>query len=544
MTAVQEPSIPLTELSAGSTAERDGSTDAAHLVDEEPDISYPQGSKFYLVFFSLGLMLVLGGLDLNVVGICTVSITDHFHTVSDVGWYSAGYRLMPCSFTFFFGKLYKIFRVEAVFISSIVIFLFGSVLCASASSSKMFVLGRCVCGLGNAGSISGGFIIITYILPPHKRPLWASLLNMFEAVASIAGPLLGGILVEKLSWRWCFWISLPIGGITLVVLVLFLRIPPTVQTERPTLTWREILYQLDPVGTLVFVPSMTSLFLALGWAGITYPWSDPKVIGLLVTFLVLFALFAFDQYKRQDEAVLPPRILKQRRVIAAVIFSFFCNSTLEIIAYYMPTYFQEVKNYSPGKSGFLMIPMIVGAIAATLAYGTSAVKVGYINPFMILGSILMPVAAGLMVTWKVETPLAELMVYSTFMGFASCLAIMAPQSAVQNYLPLADVPLGIAVVFFAHNFGPALAISIAQTIFTNRLVSDLQGVIPGLNATTINTVGLGELVDSVRAQSLGQALFGIDKALIQTWYLVIALGALSMTGSLLMTWEPIKQKKT
>ncbi|GAM88210.1 hypothetical protein ANO11243_062410 [Dothideomycetidae sp. 11243] len=539
----QSPDIALATLTSSQTEHDVNPADPSSIEapPDTPEPIYPTGLKFFIITISVGLVLILGGLDLNVVATAVPAITDHFHTVADVGWYAAAYRLTTCAFQFFFGKLYKLFAIKWVFLASIVIFMCGSVLCASASSSKMFVLGRAVCGLGCSGGIAGCFIILTQICSPQKRPLMTSLFGLIEAVASICGPILGGVLTQRLSWRWCFWIALPIGGITLPAIAFTLDVPR--EQDATKYTWKEIIIQLDPVGNLIFVPSMTCLFIALSWAGTKYSWSDPKVIGLLVTFAVLSVIFILDQRRKGDDAILPMRILKQRTVIAALIFSVCCNSSLEVIEYYMPTYFQIVRGYPPAKSGLMMLPVIGGGMAGMLLFGSGTTVIGYYTPFMLLSSITMPVAAGLMTTWRTTSSTGKLISCSLFAGFATCLGIMAPQSAVQNFLDPKDVPLGIALVSFTHNFGPALVIAVGQTILTNRLVANLKDAIPGLSANVIDNVGLSELQTNVTPQNMQKVLFGVDGAVIQTWYLAIALTCVSIVGSLLMEWKSVKQKK-
>ena len=434
------------------------------------------------------------------------------------------------------------FPVKWVFLVAIVIFLFGSILCATAATSKMFVLGRAVTGLGAAGVIAGCFTLLVQMLPLRKRPVYCAMFGVVEAVASIAAPILGGILTARLSWRWCFWISLPIGGISLVMMAFFLpdsRISAGVET-----TWKQKLGQLDLLGNLFFVPGLTFLFIALSWAGVKYPWSDAKVISFLVAFVVLLAAFIWQQHRKQDAATLPPRILKQRSVIAGFLYAICCNASINVIVYYLPTYFQIVRGYTPAKSGYMMLPVVIGMMIGDLTIGSGTSMVGYYTPFMIVASALMPVAAGLMTTWKVDSSLAQMIALSGFVGFASGLGFMGPQSAIQTTLPEKDIPLGLAVVLFAQNFGPALFVSIAQTIFTNELADNLKDLVPGLDAHIIENMGLGDLKALVGPQNLQTALLRFDKSLTQTWYLAVGLTCATMIGSLLMEWRSVKQKRT
>jgi hypothetical protein len=156
----------------------------------------------------------------------------------------------------------------------------------------------------------------------------------------------------------------------------------------------------------------------------------------------------------------------------------------------------------------------------------------------------MPLAAGLMTTWKVDSSFAKIILYSGYTGFAGGIGFQGFQNAAQSTLSASGVPLGIAVMLFANNFGPALFISIAQTILTNQVATNLKQLLPGVDASSIEAMGLGDLKKAVGAQNLDKALLGFDKSLMQTWYLAIGLTCTTMVGSLLMEWRSVKQKRT
>lgn len=173
--------------------------------DPSTESQYPTGSKFWCTVLAICVVMISGGLDANIVATAVPSITNHFHTVADVGWYSSAFRLCTCAFQFGFAKLYKHFSIKIIFLLTNVIFLIGSLLCATAVSSTMFIAGRAVTGLGFSGGLAGCFAVITHILPLNKRPVFAGLLACVESLAIISAPIVGGALTQSLGWRWCFW---------------------------------------------------------------------------------------------------------------------------------------------------------------------------------------------------------------------------------------------------------------------------------------------------------------------------------------------------
>ncbi|ROW15687.1 hypothetical protein VPNG_02154 [Cytospora leucostoma] len=509
-------------------------------ITAEDETVYPTGIRFWLIILCNALALVFIGLDTSILATALPSITDEFRTVADVGWYSSAFRLCACSFAFMFGKIYKLFPLRPVFLTSVGVFMCGSLLSATAPSSPVFVISRAICGLGTAGAIQGCFYMLIHIVPMRKRPLLTGLLGALEGMASVAAPTLGGVIIEGLSWRWCFWINLPMGALTFIIIAFALKLD---QKDRSPLPFGQKIVELDLIGNAIFVPSLTSLFLALSWAGTKYPWKSGTVIGLFVTFAVLFPLFIYDQHRRGDRATLPPRILTNRSVLAGFVFSACTNSTISVFEYYLPTYFQSIRSYTAAQSGYMMIPLVVGFLISMVAQGAGVSAVGYYVPFMLGTSITMPIFAGLITTFTTSTSTGKMVGYTLAMGFAAGIGFQAPQSAVQTVLPAKDASMGLAIIIFAQNFGPAVFIAISQTIFLNRLSGSLEALIPGLTPDVVNNMGLTELKSLVGDQNLEKALGIFDKSLTQTWYLAVALACTTMVGSLGMEWRSVKDKK-
>ena len=178
-----------------------------------------------------------------------------------------------------------------------------------------------------------------------------------------------------------------------------------------------------------------------------------------------------------------------------------------------------------------------------LMHGSGVSLTGYYTPFMLFASTLMPLATGLITTWNLSSSFAKLIAYSILAGFSYGIGFLGPQSAVQTVLSDADGPLGLSVILFAQHFGPALSVSLAQTIFTNRLTVNLKEVVPGLRSKTIENLGLGEIKSNISQDKMRQVLVGIDRSIVEVWYLPLGLTCASMIGSLMMEWRSVKEKK-
>jgi MFS family permease len=310
----------------------------------QDETEYPTGVKFAAVMIAMGLSLILVGLDNTILATAIPSITNHFKTITDIGWYASAYRLISSSLQFMFGKFYSLFPVRVVFLVALAIFETGSLLAACAPTSRALVVGRAISGVGSAGIIQGIFTMITQTVPLRRRSMYGGLGAGIETVASISAPLLGGVLTDNLSWRWCFWINLPLGAITLVV-VGFLFENPRVNPNL-SLPLKAKLEKLDLLGTAIFVPSITALLLALQWGGSTYSWANARIIILLVLFAALIGIFVWLQYRKGDRATLPPRIIMQRSILCGAWFSFCTNASLSVVDYYVSTRFFPDLNHT------------------------------------------------------------------------------------------------------------------------------------------------------------------------------------------------------
>lgn len=500
------------------------------------------GTKFWFLMLTLAGVLVLTSIDMNIIATAVPIITDHFHTVADVGWYSSAFRLCQCAFQFGFGKAYKLFSIKHIFILANIISIGGSLLCGAATSSKMLIVGRAVAGVGSAGLFSGCFVILVRTTPLRRRPMFTGMMGAVEGISTLAAPLVGGALVQSLGWRWCFYINAPTGAATL--LISFFCLPDLSRSQNaPRMTFMEKLSQLDLISNLLFIPSLTALFIAFSWAGTKYPWNSGPVIGSIVAFAILMVAFLYNQVRRGDAATLPMHILKRRSVIAGFVFVVTSNSTGNVLEYYLPTYYQVVRGFSPAQSGYMMLPFIIAGTIGALVHGFGTSKFGYYAPFMLLGSVVMPVAAGLMTTVKVNTGTVQLVAYTALSGLGYGVGFSGPQNAVQTILPTDEVPLGTSLMLFAQSFGPAVAIAVAQVLFIDQLSTNLSPLVPGLKGTNIQNVGLSQIVANIPPENVEKALVAIDKSLSHTWYLVAGLACATMVGSLLIEWRSVKSRR-
>lgn len=210
----------------------------------------------------------------------------------------------------------------------------------------------------------------------------------------------------------------------------------------------------------------------------------------------------------------------------------------------MPIYFQIVRGYSPAVSGVLMLPKTISFTVCLLLAGRATTWIGYYAPFMLFSATVLPTGAGLITTWTPETNLGRLIAYPILTGIAGGIGSQGPNTAVQTVLPQADVSLGIAIVLFASSFGSAVAIPIAQVIFSAKFQDNLKVIAPDLDTNSIENMGLTALVTSLGEDKIGEAVNALMETLRYTWYLGVGLACAQMIGALMVEWRSVKQKRS
>lgn len=500
---------------------------------------YPPTSKAIVIILGLYLSAFLVALDRLIIGIAIPTITNEFGSLNDVGWYGSAYLLTASAFCLLIGKLYTFYNSKHLFLGFIVLFEIGSAVCGAAPNSSALIIGRAIAGLGSAGMLQGSFNILIPVVPLHKRPVIIGLFGAVFGIASVLGPVLGGAFTDGPGWRWCFYINLPIGAVTTLALSILLKLPDNMKTKEGN--WRSHLQQMDPLGSLLFLPSIICLVLALQWGGITYDWSEWRIILLLCLFAVLLGTFIVVQYFKGDNGTVPARIFFHRSILAGTWFSFCSYGGMMAFVYFLSIWFQAIKGSSAVHAGIMQLPLVLGLMASSIPTGVMIKKIGYYTPFMILSSIVTPIGLGLVTTWKPTTTHGAWIGFQIIVGVGIGLGMQQPSLAAQTVLSRRDVPIGTALVMFGQTLGGTVFISVANNLFDSRLVAGLSSI-SGLDPQAIISSGATEIRRIISPDMLPEVLEKYNTALRGPFYLAAALAAATIFGSLTMEWVSIKKK--
>jgi MFS family permease len=346
-----------------------------------------------------------------------------------VSWYAAAYFMTFGAFQTSAGKVYKYNNLKWTFLVSMLIFEVGSLICGVASNSKTLIVGRAIAGLGAAGLSVGGTSIVSFVVPPTKRPMMMGVIAMTYCIAAVLGPLLGGAFTARVSWRWCFYINLPIGGVAALAVFFFFHLPDFATPA--IVSWKEKLLHVDLVGIALAMGCITCFVLGLQYGGNTHPWNSSVVIGLIVGFVLLaIALVAWEIWLG-DYAMMLPRLYKQRSLSATAPYQFFFMGSYIVLLFYLPIYFQSIAGASPIHSGVNNLPLVLAAAVFAIVGGAVVMETGRAQQVLFGGSMLATVAMGLIYTLDINTSTGKWVGYQFFAGATLAFAMMHGLSIAQ-----------------------------------------------------------------------------------------------------------------
>ncbi|TEY64669.1 hypothetical protein BOTCAL_0144g00050 [Botryotinia calthae] len=494
------------------------------------------------VIGSLCLGIFLLALDMNIIAVAIPRITSDFHALNDVAWYGSAYLLTVTAFQPLFGNLYKYFDPKMVYMGSIVLFELGSILCAAAPSSSVLIGGRSVLGFGAAGIHQGSLAIVNYVVELEKRPMYQGIVISSFVISVCIGPVLGGVFTDKDSWRWCFWINVPMGAVVLVFIVLFFRING-VQNSNRALNLSTKLRRMDIGGILLFLGAIYCLLLALQWGGQTMPWKSSKIIGLFVGFGLLIVFFGILQWKRGEHATIPLRILRQRSILMGSIFLMLFGMMSFVYAYYLPIYFQSIQGVTAIESGTRFIAIVLPQIIGLSLTGVVVTKWGYYVPYMILGTIIAMIGAGLLTTIDTTTSTVKWAAYMVINGWGTGMAQQLPYTALQIVLSEEDAPTGNAIAVFMYQIGSSVSVSIAQSLFLSRLQTSVPAHTTAVSAEAIIKVGASGLQDLAGGSEIVLTALreAYTIAIRDAMYYALAAACLSLPFACGMQWFNLKK---
>jgi len=430
-------------------------------------------TKFVLVIIALIISLAMSSLDISIVATALPTISNQFNSKDEYTWVITAYMLGNTSFQPMFGKFSDIFGRRPIMIFALVLFGTTSAICGAAKNIQMLIIARGFQGIGGGGILAMVNIIIADIVPLRKRGVYMGAVGAVFAFSSVIGPLVGGFFTDHISWRWAFYINVPVGVVAVIVISLFVNIPT------PKSSMIEKIKRIDFLGTFLLVITVVSLLLGLSWGGSKYSWSSSTIILLFVGFAIGFVLYLIVEAKFAKEPLTPFQIFKNRNVGLSLIISFTLGITFLGFGNTIPLLYQDGRKISATNSGLRLVPQSFFISLGNIGSGYLIGKFGYIERYMSFGALSLIVSSYLITLIGVGTSyLFEVFPLSLF-GLAIGLimqntVLVTQQSAEKKFLAI-----GTTLNNFFRLIGGVLGVTLIGSIIANEFPKYYEEKYPG-----------------------------------------------------------------
>ena len=481
-----------------------------------------------------GLMtgMLLAALDQTIVATALPTIVGDLGGLNHLSWVVTAYLLASTVTTPLYGKVSDMYGRRPVFQFAIVIFLIGSALSGLSQNMTELIAFRFIQGLGAGGLITLAMTIIGDVVPPRQRGRYQGYMGAVFALASVIGPLLGGFFVDNLSWRWVFYINIPLGAAALVVTSAVLDLPH-----------RRVSHRIDYLGTALLVGAVSTILLALTWGGTQYAWGSPVIIGLGAAGLLFLAGFLAVE-RRAAEPVVPLRLFNDR------VFSV-CAATMFIVGLamfggiiYLPLFLQVVTHMSATNSGLLLLPLVLGIIVTAVISGRVISRTGRYKAFPVAGMVVMTLAMYLLSTMGTSTTRLGASLYMVILGLGLGSVMQVLVLAVQNTVPTRDLGVATGTATFMRSMGGSFGVAIFGAVLSNRLASNLRELLPpgglGPGVSTSQLKGRPSTILSLPPDVRGPVVEAFARSIDTVFLVAVPVAAVGFLMVLLLREIPLR----
>ncbi|GES57546.1 MFS drug transporter [Aspergillus terreus] len=480
--------------------------------------------KVFIVMFALCMVLFLAALDMTIVSTALPTMAAHFHaSESGYSWMASAYMLANAACVPLWGKISDIWGRKPIILLANAVFLVASLICALAVNLPMILAGRALQGIGGGGIIVLANISVSDLFSVRERGMYYGLFGTTWAIAGALGPIIGGAFTTNVTWRWCFYLNLPIGGVSFVILFFFLKIE---SGKTPLLAG---LRAIDWSGTLLIIGGTVMFLFGLEFGGVSYPWASPTVICLIIFGIVTWVVAMLNEWKVARYPVIPLRLFGNWHNCLVLLICF-CHSFVFISgAYYLPLYFQTVLLASPILSGVYVLPNVLSLSVVSAATGFIMRKVGRYRELIIGGMLFMTIGYGLFIDLKPYASWPRIIIYQIIGGLGTGPNFQAPLVALQANIHPSDVATATSTFGFLRQTSAAIATVLGTVVYQNVLSQQMPRITAALGLDNAHAIASGfagsqsDLIRSLPADQRAVILEAYTFALSRMWIFYTAI---------------------
>lgn len=506
----------------------------------------PSGPKrdwrFWAVFPGLCFSVLLVGLDTSIIATVLPTIVADLQSGALYIWVVNAYFLTMAVVQPLYGQASDIFGRRMPLIVSIAMFTLGSGLCGGASNTAMLIAGRAVQGLGGGGLFVMVDIIVADLVPLRERQKYMSMIMGTFALGTFVGPIIGGAIASKISWRWVFYINLPIAGVAFVLVILFLRVH-----YRRDGTLMSRLARVDLSGNMLLMASVTAVLIGLTWGGTLYSWKSWHVLLPLLIGIVGLVVFLFHQKFFAADPTMPLRVYSNNTSLLSYILTFLHGIEMSWLSFFLPIYFQVLLGASPIRSGVDLLAIVIPLMPAGIVGGFIVAQTGHYKRTMIAGYALLAIGAGCLTLLDASSSTANWVIFQIIAGVGGGLALTATLPAVQAPLAEADVAVATASWGFVRSFGSIWGAAIPAAVFNSRIDNLLTTISDPAIRAILKSGGAYEhataaFISTLNVQpAVKQELIDIyTKGLKEVWQVLIAFAVIAVPIAVVIKEVPLR----
>lgn len=484
----------------------------------------------------VGLMtgMFLSALDQTIVSTALPTIAGELGAIDQLPWVATAYILTSTSSMPVIGKLSDLYGRRALFQWSIVIFVGASMLAGASQSMSMLVASRALQGVGGGGLMVLTFTVIGDVVPPRERGRYQGIGAAVFAVSSVLGPLIGGFFVDQLSWRWVFYVNVPVGVAALLVTNRALRLPRA-----------ESARSIDWLGAVLQIGACVTIILGLVWGGDRYEWTSPVVVGLFAAGAALVVAFVWQE-RRTPEPILPLRLFRNPIFTTSSGVAFGIGFLMFAVALFAPIFLQVVKGVSATSSGLLLLPVMIGIMVGSIGSGRITVRIGRYKIFPVLGSVSATTGYALLSRVDASTSRTFVTVCMLLVGLGVGMVTPNVSIAVQNSVAFRDLGIATSSITFIRSIGSVFGSAVLGAVMTARLAANLERYVPAAARGDLDPsqlLGSPAAIRALPADVQAGVVEAFEHALQTVFLCAVPVGVASLVVALCIKELPLRDRQ-